>query len=106
MTWDLPWVASGSAEIPLDVARAFTYAATDGVSGIIGQPFSDTLKITPTSTPSASVMKLSGAFVVASRFTGAITESYVGRNDSTITTAVPPTIADSAASAPCWTPGC
>lgn len=95
MTWDLPWVASGSAEIPLDVARAFTYAATGGVSGIIGQPFSDVLKITQTGSPSGSVLTLAGAFVAVSTFPGSITESYVGRNDATVTTTVPPTTASS-----------
>ena len=93
MTWDLPWVASGSAEIPMDVARAFTYAATDGLSGIIGQPFSNVLKISQTSTPSGNVETSAGAFVVISKFVGASNESYVGRNDSTVTTAVPATTA-------------
>lgn len=95
MTWDLPWVASGSAEIPLDVARAFTYAATDGVSGIIGQPFSNVLKITQTGTASSSVQTAAGGFVAVSKFTGASNESYVGRNDNTISTTVPATTASS-----------
>jgi microcystin-dependent protein len=95
MTWDLPWVASGSAEIPLDVARAFTYAATDGVSGIIGQPFSGVLKITQTASPSGNIQTAAGAFVAVSAFAGATTESYVGRNDATVTTSVPATTASS-----------
>ena len=95
MTWDLPWVASGSSEIPLDVARAFTYAATDGLSGIIGQPFSNVLKVTQTSTPSGSVQTAAGAFVAVSKFAGAVNESYVGRNDGTISTSVPSTTASS-----------
>lgn len=95
MTWDLPWVASGSAEIPLDVARAFTYAATDGYQGIIGPLYSDVLKITATDTPSAAVETKAGAFVAVSQFVGVSNESYVGRNDATVSTAVPATTASS-----------
>lgn len=85
MTWQVPWIISGVDEISLETARVLAYVATGGNEGIVDP---DDLKVTALSTPGASVNIAGGAFVANNRFVAGSSESYIGRNTSTVNLAV------------------
>lgn len=85
MTWQIPWIIAGVDEISLETARVLAYVATNGNEGIVDP---DDLKVTALSTPGASVNIASGAFVANNRFVPGSSESYIGRNTSTVNLAV------------------
>lgn len=86
MAWQIPWIISGVTEVPLDVARVMSYAATGGQEGVIGPT---DLQVKSLATPGSSVTVDTGAFVALNRYAPGTTQSYIGYNVGQTTVAVP-----------------
>jgi len=83
----VPWAIDG-AETPAALARAATYAATRGVTGVTR---SGDLKVTPLPTPGDAVRIMPGSAVVVNRYPGGAGQSYVVRNPTATTVDIPAT---------------
>jgi len=96
MVWDpTAWAMDGGAPNPVPIARALAFAATKGAEGVIA-PLD--CKVTALATPGGSVRVLPGVATVRNRVAGGASETYIARNPTEDTVAVPATDATGARS--------
>lgn len=75
--WDLvPWMIGGGVKHSLSIARLLSYAAFNGVEGIVG---SKDLQVTQLASPGAGVRVWPGACSIKNRQNNAVYEAYAAR---------------------------
>lgn len=78
MALDLtPWAVGGGAELSVEVARTFAFAATRGAEGIVGL---GDLKVQAQAVPNETVRVSTGAALILNRYAGGGQQSYALRN--------------------------
>jgi hypothetical protein len=89
MTWDpVPFAVGGGAQHSPEVFRALAFAATGGGEGVV---LPGDLKVVPLATPGAGVQVSSGVAYITSRAANQQGQTYVPRNPTSDTVAVPQT---------------
>lgn len=83
-----PWFVGGGAQHSPEVARLLAYAATSGAEGVV-EPAS--LAVKAQSTPNGTVSVRPGAALILNRYAGGGQQTYVLRNSSSTSIAIPAT---------------
>lgn len=85
MTFQVPWVISDVAEVPLEVSRLLAYIATNAKEGIL-EP--GDLQVRSLASPGSSIRVAPGSFAAINNFPGNSQQTYLGQNDAEVTASV------------------